>query len=67
MYGRQPRELQKHNDRRWARRHFACHNIMDRLPAVLCVLEDIADERDGEGYVEASGHLSKLTYLAFGF
>ena len=38
--------------------------LMDRLPAVLCVLEDIADERRGDRCVEAKG-LHDQTDLAF--
>lgn len=59
MYGDQPRELQKLSDTRWACRHFACRNMMDRLPAVLCVLGDNAEERSGDRSVEARGLLAQ--------
>ncbi|XP_077053348.1 zinc finger MYM-type protein 1-like [Siphateles boraxobius] len=60
MYGGQPRELQKLSDTRWACRYFACRNMMNRLPAVLCVLEDIAEERSGDRSVEARGLLAQI-------
>ena len=34
-----PRELQQLSDTRW---HIACRNVMDRLPAIAQVLEEIA-------------------------
>ena len=60
MYEGQPRELQKLSDARWACRYLACRNLMDRLPAVLCVLQDIATENSGERSVDARGLLNQL-------
>lgn len=40
--------------------HFACHNMMDRLPAVLRILGDIADEGRGDRSVEARGLLAQI-------
>ncbi len=60
MYGGQPRELQKLSVTRWACKYFACRNMMDRLSAVLCVLEDIADERRGDRSGEAQGLLAQI-------
>lgn len=67
MYGGQPRELQQLSDTRWACRYFDCCNMMDRLPAVLSVLEDIADERNGDRSVEAQGLLGQIDLLSLGF
>ncbi len=60
MYGGQPRELQKLSDTRWTCRYFACRNMMDMLLAVLCVLEDIADERSRDRSVEAQYLLAQI-------
>ena len=60
MYEGQPRELQKLSDTRWACRYLACRNLMDRLPAVLRVLHDIATENSGERSVDARGLLTQL-------
>ena len=60
MYEGQLRELQKLSDTRWACRYLACRNLMDRLPAVLCVLQDIATENSGERSVDARGLLNQL-------
>lgn len=42
MYDGVARELQRLSDTRWACRHVACCNVMDRLPAILQVLEEIS-------------------------
>lgn len=60
MYGGQPRELQRLSDTRWECRHFACGNMTGKLLAVLCVSEDIADERSGGRSVEARGLLDQI-------
>lgn len=60
MYEGQPRELQKLSDTRRACRHFACRNMMDRLPAVLRVLKKIADKKSGDRSVEARGLLAQI-------
>uniref|UniRef100_A0A3Q1G6C2 DUF4371 domain-containing protein n=1 Tax=Acanthochromis polyacanthus TaxID=80966 RepID=A0A3Q1G6C2_9TELE len=52
--------LQKLSDTRWACRYLACRNLMDRLPAVLCVLQDTATENSGERSVDAQGLLNQL-------
>lgn len=44
MYDGQVRELSRLSETRWASRHTACRNVMDRLPAVMQVLEDISEE-----------------------
>ncbi len=35
MYDGVSRELQRLSDTRWACRHVACRNVMDRLPAIF--------------------------------
>ncbi|KAK0154207.1 hypothetical protein N1851_003719 [Merluccius polli] len=55
MFQDQPRDLPKLSDVRWACRFYACRNLMDRLPAVLCVLYDIDEENNGDSCVEAHG------------
>ena len=44
MYNGQPRELPKLSDTRWACRHAACRNLLDRLPAVYHLLQEIGLE-----------------------
>lgn len=44
MYDGQPRELPKLSDTRWACRHTACRNLLDRLPAVYHLLQEIGLE-----------------------
>lgn len=62
MHEGAPRELQKLSDTRWACRYLACRNLMDRLPAVLRVLHDIATENSGERSVDARGLLTQLDF-----
>uniref|UniRef100_A0A8C2DXL4 TTF-type domain-containing protein n=1 Tax=Cyprinus carpio TaxID=7962 RepID=A0A8C2DXL4_CYPCA len=66
MYGGQCRELQKLSDTRWACRAVACRNLLDRLPAVLHVLEQISSEDNGDRSVDARGLLAQidLTFIA---
>lgn len=60
MYDGAPRELKKLSDTRWACRHMACQSIMDRLPAIVCVLEEIDEEKSGDRSVEARGLLAQM-------
>lgn len=60
MHEGPPRELQKLSDTRWACRYLACRNLMDRLPAVLRVLHEIANENSGERSIDARGLLAQL-------
>ncbi|XP_034093931.1 zinc finger MYM-type protein 1-like [Gymnodraco acuticeps] len=60
MYEGAPRELQRLSDTRWACRFISLRNIMDRLPALKRVLQDIAQERNGERSIEARGLLAQL-------
>jgi len=66
MYGGQPRELQKLSDTRWACRALACRNFMDRLPAVLCVLQNISEENHRDRSTDARGLLAQidLTFIS---
>ena len=58
--GEGPRELQRLSDTRWACRYVACRNVMDRLPAIVCVLEDISHEDNPDRAVEARGILHQI-------
>lgn len=61
MYsGDAPRELQALSDTRWASRYNACRNLWDRLPAVVKVLEDLAEENSGERSIGARGLLPQI-------
>uniref|UniRef100_A0A8C4RMG3 HAT C-terminal dimerisation domain-containing protein n=1 Tax=Erpetoichthys calabaricus TaxID=27687 RepID=A0A8C4RMG3_ERPCA len=54
------RELQQLSDTRWACRFVALHNIMDRLPALKKILQEMAQERRGEKSSEARGLLAQI-------
>ncbi|XP_041856904.1 zinc finger MYM-type protein 1-like [Melanotaenia boesemani] len=60
MFDGAPRELQKLSDTRWACRHIACRSVMDRLPAVVQVLEEIGSENHPQRAVEARGILAQI-------
>lgn len=60
MFDGPPRELQRLSDTRWACRHTACHNVMDRLPAIVRVLEEIASENHPKRAIEARGILVQI-------
>nr|XP_054607093.1 zinc finger MYM-type protein 1-like [Nothobranchius furzeri] len=60
MFDGAPRELQQLSDTRWACRHIACRNVMDRLPAIVQVLEEIASEKHPQRAVEARGILAQI-------
>ncbi|XP_040890423.1 zinc finger MYM-type protein 1-like isoform X2 [Toxotes jaculatrix] len=62
MYKGAPRELQRLSDTRWACRFIALRNIMDRLPALKRLLQEIAQERNGEKSVEARGLLAQIDF-----
>lgn len=59
MFDGAPRELQQLSDTRWACRHIACRNVMDRLPAIVQVLEEIGSENHPQRAVEARGILAQ--------
>lgn len=59
MYEGAPRELQRLSDTR-ACRFIALRNIMDRLPALKFLLQQIALEHNGERSVEARGLLAQI-------
>ncbi|KAF3844452.1 hypothetical protein F7725_007615, partial [Dissostichus mawsoni] len=63
MYAGAPRELQRLSGTRWACRHIACRTVLDRLPAIIRVLEEIAAEHSGDRSVDARGLLLKLTCM----
>lgn len=66
MYGGQPRELVKLSDTRWACRALTCRNLMDRLPVVLCVLQEISCENHRERSSDASGLLAQIDLTFIG-
>lgn len=58
--GTPPRELQKLSDTRWACRQKACQTILDRLPAIICVLEELVAGESGDRSVEARSLLALI-------
>lgn len=60
MFDGPPRELQRLSDTRWACRHTACHNVMDRLPAIVRALEEIAAVNHPQRAIEARGTLVQI-------
>ncbi|KAL4006913.1 DNA damage-binding protein 2 [Sarotherodon galilaeus] len=60
MFHGVPRELQRLSDTSWSSRHIACHSIMDRLPAILRVLEEISSENNAQRAVEAKDILVQM-------
>nr|XP_054592247.1 zinc finger MYM-type protein 1 [Nothobranchius furzeri] len=60
MYDGPPRELPKLSDTRWACRYAACHNLLDRLPAVCRLLQEIGLESQGDRAVDARGLLAQI-------
>ena len=59
-------ELQKLSDTRWACRAVACRNLMDRLPAVLCVLQNISAENHRDRSIDARGLLAQIDLTFIG-
>ncbi len=64
MYDGVSRELQRLSDTRWACRHVACCNVMDRLLAILQVLDEISAENNPQRAVETKGILAQI-YVNF--
>ncbi|XP_025761795.1 zinc finger MYM-type protein 1-like [Oreochromis niloticus] len=60
MFHGVPRELQRLSDTSWSSRHIACRSIMDRLPAILHVLEEISSENNAQRAVEAKDILVQM-------
>ena len=60
MFTGAPRELPRLSDTRWACRYAACRNLMDRLTAVIRVLDDISDEANPQRAVDARGLRSQI-------
>ena len=48
------------SDTRWACRHVACRNVMDWLPAIVQLLEEISSENHPHRAVEARGILVQI-------
>lgn len=66
MYEGQPRELQHLSGTLWPCRQLACQNLMDRLPAVICVLKDITHESSGNRAVDRQGLLTQIDVTFIG-
>ncbi|XP_046906195.1 zinc finger MYM-type protein 1-like [Hypomesus transpacificus] len=60
MFQGPPRELQRLIEIRWACRYKACKTVKDRLPAIMRLLKDISEERNGDRAVEARGLLAQI-------
>uniref|UniRef100_A0A8D2ZIW1 HAT C-terminal dimerisation domain-containing protein n=1 Tax=Scophthalmus maximus TaxID=52904 RepID=A0A8D2ZIW1_SCOMX len=60
MYPGAPRELQRLSETRWACRHIACHTVLDRLPAIMRLLEEVASENSGDKSIDARGLLTQF-------
>lgn len=60
MYAGAPKELQRLSETRWACRHIACRTVLDRLPAIIRVLEEMAAEHSGDRSVDARGLLAQI-------
>lgn len=60
MYDGAPRELQRLSETRWACRQMACRTVLNRLPAIVRVLEEIAAENSGDRTVDARGLLAQI-------
>lgn len=66
MYAGAPRELQQLSDTRWVCRHTACCTILERLPAITCVLEEVAAENHGDRSIDARGLLTQTDLQLIG-
>jgi len=64
--GGAPRELPRLSDTRWACRYAACRNLMDRLPAVIRVLDESSDEANPQRAVDARGLRSQIDFNFIG-
>ena len=63
LYPDEPvRQLQRLSDTRWACRVVACHNVCDRLDALIVMLEDAAEGGHSYRSVEAIGLLSQINF-----
>ena len=60
MYQWAPRELQRLIETRWACRYNACKTVKDRLPAIMCLLKRLSEERNGDRATEARGLLAQI-------
>lgn len=62
-----PRELERLNETRWACQHNACQTVLDRLPAIINVLEEVTAEHSGGRSTDARALLAQidLQFIAF--
>lgn len=54
MFQGAPRELQRLIETWWACRYNACKIVRDRLPAIIHLLKEVSEERNGDRAVERS-------------
>uniref|UniRef100_A0A8D3E2D0 HAT C-terminal dimerisation domain-containing protein n=1 Tax=Scophthalmus maximus TaxID=52904 RepID=A0A8D3E2D0_SCOMX len=60
IYPGEPRELQRLSETMWACRHIACHTVLDRLSAIMRLLEEMASENSGDRSIDARGLLAQF-------
>lgn len=60
MYPGPPRELHRLIETRWACRYNACKAVKDRLPAIMCQLKQLSEERNGDRSIDARGLLAQI-------
>lgn len=60
MYQGAPRELQRLIETRWACRYNACKTVKDRLPAIMRLLKQLSEERNGDRTTEARSLLAQI-------
>uniref|UniRef100_A0A8D3C1N1 HAT C-terminal dimerisation domain-containing protein n=1 Tax=Scophthalmus maximus TaxID=52904 RepID=A0A8D3C1N1_SCOMX len=53
-------ELQRLSETMWACRHIACHTVLDRLSAIMRLLEEMASENSGDRSIDARGLLAQF-------
>ena len=60
MHAGAARELQWLSDTRWACWHTACRTVLERLPAITHVFEEVAAENHGDRSIDAHGLLAQI-------
>uniref|UniRef100_A0A8D3D2X9 DUF4371 domain-containing protein n=1 Tax=Scophthalmus maximus TaxID=52904 RepID=A0A8D3D2X9_SCOMX len=58
--GAAPRELQRLIETRWECSYKSCKTVMERLPAIIQLLTEISEDRNGDRAVEARGLLAQI-------
>ena len=60
-------ELQRLTETQWSWRYNGCKSVRDRLPAIVLLLKEISEERNGDRAVEAWGLLDQIHLKIVGF